>query len=89
MSEKLNFKAAYNELQGISTELDDTDIDLDILVEKVKRASYLIQLCKSELKTAESEIGTIINDVSSIVEETPIANTESKATTVPVEDLPF
>ena len=54
MSEtSINYARAFEELQAIVTEIELGQISVDILSEKVKRASELIAICKSKLSSTE------------------------------------
>ena len=44
---------AYEELKRIIKELERGDISVDLLSEKVKRAAFLITLCKTKLTETE------------------------------------
>ena len=43
MEQILNYEAAFQELKEIETEIANETVSVDVLAEKVKRASYLIQ----------------------------------------------
>ncbi len=60
MSNKLNYTKAFEELQQILTSMEDGEIGVDELAEKVKRASELIQICKSKLTATEEDVGKIL-----------------------------
>jgi exodeoxyribonuclease VII small subunit len=62
-AKKETYKAAVEELEKIVEEIENEGIDVDILAEKVKRASYLIKLCKSRLKSADDEVKGILTDL--------------------------
>ena len=46
MEEKFNYTKAFEELKGIVTEIEQGEISVDELSEKVKRATELIKNCK-------------------------------------------
>lgn len=60
MAENLTYEAAYLELQQISREIENETISVDVLAEKVKRASFLISFCQTRLKSTETEVNKII-----------------------------
>jgi exodeoxyribonuclease VII small subunit len=62
-AKKEPYKAAVEELEKIVGEIENESIDVDILAEKVKRASYLIKLCKSKLKSTDDEVKGILTDL--------------------------
>ncbi|MEJ5228026.1 exodeoxyribonuclease VII small subunit [Thermodesulfovibrio sp.] len=53
---ELNYSNAIKELEEILRYIESQEIDVDILVEKVKRATELIRFCKGKLKSAEEEL---------------------------------
>lgn len=54
--ESLSYSKAMKEIEEILKYIESQEIDVDILVEKVKRATELIRFCKNKLKTAEQEL---------------------------------
>lgn len=58
--EKLTYKAAITELEGIIDEMDDMAIGVDELAEKVKRAAFLLQYCKDKLHSTETEVNEVL-----------------------------
>lgn len=63
MSENLTYDQAYKELKQIAEALNTETITVDVLAEKVKRASVLIQLCQNKLKTTEEEVNAILKQM--------------------------
>jgi exodeoxyribonuclease VII small subunit len=61
-NKKFSYKQALEELETILAEIENDELDLDVLSEKVKRASYLIKECKSGLKKTGEEIDSILED---------------------------
>lgn len=60
MESSLTYESAYSELKKIAEEIDNESVSVDVLAEKVKRASELIDFCQKRLKTTEKEINQII-----------------------------
>jgi len=60
---QFSYKEAILEIEEIINKLENEEIELDMLSENVKRASELIQNCKSKLKTNEEEIEKIISSI--------------------------
>lgn len=62
MAEK---KESYNEaiekLKKIVEDIENGDLDVDVLSEKVKEASRLIKLCKDKLYKADEEVKKILS----------------------------
>lgn len=61
MKTPLTYEAAYKELKKISAEIESETVSVDVLAEKVKRASFLIQFCQARLKSTEEEVNNIIS----------------------------
>ncbi|MDR0801547.1 exodeoxyribonuclease VII small subunit [Fluviicola sp.] len=63
--EQLTYEQAYEELQQIIADIESGEISVDLLSEKVKRATALIQLCKSKLTSTENDVQKILDDLKS------------------------
>jgi len=57
-----SFDKAYAELRNIVDELQDEEISIDKLSLQLKKATELVQLCKSRLREVEDEIKNISID---------------------------
>ncbi|HNT41263.1 MAG TPA: exodeoxyribonuclease VII small subunit [Tenuifilaceae bacterium] len=53
---------AINEIEQIITEIENNELDVDDLTEKIRRASELLKFCKTKLRATEEEIQKIISD---------------------------
>ena len=56
MSSKTNYTEAFEELQEIVSQIEEGEISVDELSEKVKRAATLIKICKTKLTTTEEDV---------------------------------
>jgi len=63
MEKNLTYEIAYAELRQIAEEIENESVSIDILSEKVKRASYLLDYCKSKLRATEKEVNLIISQM--------------------------
>ena len=63
MSEIIKYTEAFQELQTIVSEIEQGEISVDELSEKVKRAAYLIKICKSKLTTTEEDVNKILKEL--------------------------
>ncbi len=63
MAKNLTYEQAYNELLEIVNGIENESISIDILAEKVKRASELIQFCQDKLRSTEKELNNIIKQM--------------------------
>ncbi|MGB6151408.1 MAG: exodeoxyribonuclease VII small subunit [Pricia sp.] len=58
-----NYSEAFKELQEIVGEIEQGEISVDELSEKVKRASLLISICKNKLSTTEEDVNQILREL--------------------------
>jgi len=84
MDNSQTYAEAINELESISQEMEDSEIDVDQLASKAKRAAELIKFCKERLSHAETEVGAVLKELK--------GETENKTGTKEApagDDLPF
>jgi exodeoxyribonuclease VII small subunit len=58
-----NYTEAFEELKQIVAEIESGEISVDILSEKVKRASLLLKICKQKLVSTEEEVSAILKEL--------------------------
>lgn len=63
MNENPNYAQAFEELQQIVSEIEEGEISVDELSEKVKRAALLIRICKEKLSATEEDVSKILKDL--------------------------
>ena len=63
MNETLNYTDAFEELQSIVSEMEEGEISVDLLSEKVKRAAFLINICKKKLADTEGDVNQILKEL--------------------------
>ncbi|MBA4167685.1 MAG: exodeoxyribonuclease VII small subunit [Chitinophagaceae bacterium] len=68
MEKTLTYEAAFNELQEIAGEIESENVAVDVLAQKVKRASELITYCQDKLRSAEKEVNKIITQMDKKME---------------------
>ena len=61
MEQSFNYEQAFTELSAIARDIDSELVSVDILADKVKRASELITYCQIKLRTTEVEVNKIIH----------------------------
>ncbi len=61
--ENISYTEAFNELHEIVSEIEDGEISVDELSEKVKRASFLIKICKQILTSTEENVNAVLKDL--------------------------
>lgn len=54
---------AMQELQDIMSSIENHDLDVDVLLEKVKKAATLIKFCKDKLQKTNLEIQKILDEI--------------------------
>lgn len=59
----MNYTEAFEELQQIVADIEDGEISVDELSEKVKRASELIAICKKKLTSTEEDVNKILKEL--------------------------
>lgn len=63
MNEQINYTDAFNELQEIVSEIESGEITVDILSEKIKRASLLLRICRAKLTSTEEDVSAILKEM--------------------------
>jgi exodeoxyribonuclease VII small subunit len=63
MSDIPTYTEAFDELQRIVSEIEQGEISVDELSEKVKRAALLIKLCKQKLTSTEEDVDRILREL--------------------------
>lgn len=63
MNDSPTYSEAFDELQQIVSEIEEGQISVDELSEKVKRAALLINICKSKLSSTEEDVNKILKDL--------------------------
>lgn len=56
----MSYEKAIEELENILEKLEEGEISIDVLAEKVERASFLLQYCYERLGQTESKVKEII-----------------------------
>jgi exodeoxyribonuclease VII small subunit len=63
MSDKsIRYNEAVKEIEEILRQIENEELDVDDLSTKVKRAYFLLNLCKEKLHSTEKDIEKIMND---------------------------
>jgi exodeoxyribonuclease VII small subunit len=57
------YTEAFEELQQIVSDMEDGNISVDELAEKVKRATVLIRVCKAKLSATEGDVQKILKEL--------------------------
>lgn len=60
--ENIKYEEAVAEIEDIVKKMENNQLDIDSMTEKLKRAQSLIKLCKDKLTKTNEEINNILND---------------------------
>jgi exodeoxyribonuclease VII small subunit len=63
MKDTPTYSEAFEELQTIVREIEEGEISVDQLSEKVKRAAALIAICREKLSATEEDVSQILKDL--------------------------
>jgi len=61
---KKTYTEAYEELQSLVELLENAEISVDELSEKIKLATELIKICEEKLASTEAEVSKVIQSLS-------------------------
>lgn len=64
--EQIGYAEALAELEGILADLEDDGIDIDLLGEKVARATTLIRLCRDRITAARVQVERVVADLDTL-----------------------
>lgn len=56
----IGYADAMAELDSILGELNDDNIDIDVLSERVERAAHLISVCRNRIGSAQARVAEIV-----------------------------
>ena len=56
MSEEMTYSKAHSELEKLVEAIEQDEIQVDVLAEKVKQARELIAFCEEKLRNVEAEV---------------------------------
>jgi len=59
----LGYADAMTELEEILEELEGDDLDVDVLADRVRRASELIKTCQARIARAQTDVDRIVTDL--------------------------
>ncbi len=63
MSKVITYTEAFEELQLIVDDMEDSKISVDELDTKIKRASVLLKICKDKLFKTEENVQKILDEI--------------------------
>lgn len=68
MSKEISYTEAHRELQEIVSEMENSEISIDELDIKIKRASELLKICKDKLFKTEKNVQDILEEIKNYSE---------------------
>ncbi len=63
MSEEITYTRAFEELQEIVAEMENSEITIDELDGRIKRASELLKICKDKLFSTEKNVQQVLEEI--------------------------
>jgi exodeoxyribonuclease VII small subunit len=57
------FRDSIQELESILERIEGEEIDIDRLAEELRRATYLLELCRGKIRKAEVEVTQIVQSL--------------------------
>ncbi len=60
---KISYRDAIGEIEETIASIENGELDVDELSEKVKRVSELLVVCKDKLHNTEKEVEKILNEM--------------------------
>lgn len=61
---KISYNEAVKEIETILHKIENEELDVDDLAGKVKRAYFLLKICREKLHSTEKDIENILKDFS-------------------------
>lgn len=59
----ITYTEAFSELQAIVSEMEHAEVSIDVLDQKIKRASELMKICKDKLYKTEQNVQDILKEM--------------------------
>ena len=62
-AKKITYNQAIGEIEEILEKIENEELDVDELAEKVKRVSILLKICKDKLQKTNEQVEQILNEM--------------------------
>jgi exodeoxyribonuclease VII small subunit len=62
-AKKITYNEAITEIEEILEKIENEELDVDELAEKVKRVSTLLKICKDKLQKTNGQVEQILNEM--------------------------
>lgn len=63
VAKKITYNEAISEIEEIIGQIENNELDVDELAEKVKRVSVLIKTCKDKLQKTNDQVEKILEEM--------------------------
>ncbi|MEG1572876.1 MAG: exodeoxyribonuclease VII small subunit [Bacteroidales bacterium] len=63
MKKELTYTQAFEELQNLVAQMENAQVSIDDLTQKLKRAGELIEICQSKLSDTEEEVSKLLDKI--------------------------
>jgi exodeoxyribonuclease VII small subunit len=62
-AKKVSYNEAITEIEEILEKIENEELDVDELAEKVKRVSVLLKICKDKLQNTNEQVDQILKEM--------------------------
>jgi exodeoxyribonuclease VII small subunit len=62
MERNMKYEKAMQELEQIASQMEDGVLDMDSMLQKLKRAQELVKMCRDKLTKTEAEINAMLSE---------------------------
>ncbi len=62
-TKKISYKEAVSEIEAILEQVENNELDVDELAEKVKRVSVLLKMCREKLLKTSEQVEQILKEM--------------------------
>ena len=63
MAKQIGYAEAIAEIEETIAKIEAEELDVDEITQKVKRVSYLLNLCREKLRNTETEVDKILKEM--------------------------
>lgn len=60
---KISYNEAMTEIEAILEKIENEELDVDDLAEKVKRVSVLLKMCKDKLQKTNEQVEKVLKEM--------------------------
>jgi exodeoxyribonuclease VII small subunit len=60
---EISYREAIEEIETVLAQIENDELDVDELSEKVKRVSFLLKICKGKLFKTQEEVESILKEL--------------------------